>query len=117
MIIGIYVDESLEVLDIRILQTIKYLNKPFEIHVFISNSYDDDGSVNIDSDEELYDDGAVFEELPPCVESFKTDYCVVCLSEEPHRLFLPCLHYCVCPGCDEAKPFRYCPCCKREITA
>ena len=101
---GRYENLTVEYSPLHFLRAILYLNKLFELHVMVKKYYNydipeddddtvnieseeelndvyDDSSVNIESNEELYDDGAVFEELPPCVEPFKTDYCVVCLSE------------------------------------
>ena len=81
--------------DISTQQTIIYLDKPFELHVSISNNLraddDDDRNVNIESDDEfieIYDDGMVYEPLPPKVKPFKADHCVVCIFKDP-RLFVP----------------------------
>ena len=55
------------------------------------------------------------EEPPKVCMPFKTDYCVVCLTNEPKILFYNCLHYCVCSECEETNPFRNCPSCRTRI--
>ena len=82
------------------------LKKPFKIRVYLYKKYS------------LLEPADEFEEdLKPAFvkEPFNYDQCVVCLSEKPEILFIPCLHRCICLKCEETSPFLKCPTCRRYI--
>ena len=47
---------------------------------------------------------------------FRTDTCVICLTEPPNVLFTDCRHICICLECEEIKPLGKCPYCKTTIS-
>ena len=47
---------------------------------------------------------------------FKSDECVICLTNTPNVLFCNCGHLCVCIECDKVKSLNTCPVCKTETT-
>ena len=49
-------------------------------------------------------------------KSFKSDECVICLTNSPSVLFCNCGHLCLCEKCDEVKSLEKCPVCKTENT-
>ena len=49
-------------------------------------------------------------------KSFKSDECVICLTEPPNVLFCNCGHLCLCAECSKIKCFEECPICKTEKT-
>ena len=49
-------------------------------------------------------------------QTFKTDECVICLTNPPHVLFCNCGHLCICKECDKTKTLSSCPVCKTENT-
>ena len=49
-------------------------------------------------------------------KSFKSDECVICLSNPPNVLFCNCGHLCLCVECEEVKSLVVCPVCKPENT-
>ena len=49
-------------------------------------------------------------------KSFKSDECVICLSNPPNVLFCNCGHLCLCVECEEVKSLVVCPVCKTENT-
>ena len=49
-------------------------------------------------------------------KTFKSDECVICLSNPPNVLFCNCGHLCLCIKCNKTKGLRKCPICKAENT-
>ena len=49
-------------------------------------------------------------------QSFKSDECVICLTNQPHVLFCNCGQLCICKECDKIKTLSVCPVCKTENT-
>ena len=47
---------------------------------------------------------------------FKSDECVICLSNPSNVLFCNCGHLCICVECDKTKSLNTCPVCKTETT-
>ena len=45
-------------------------------------------------------------------KTFKSDECVICLTNPPNVLFCNCGHLCLCVECDEIKSLLVCPVCK-----
>ena len=46
--------------------------------------------------------------------TFKSDECVICLTNPPKILFCNCGHLCLCEECDKKKNLETCPVCKTE---
>ena len=51
------------------------------------------------------------------LKSFRTDTCIICLTEPPNVLFTDCRHICICLEREEIKPLDKCPYCKTTISA
>ena len=49
-------------------------------------------------------------------KTFKSDECVICLTNSPNVLFCNCGHLCLCEECEEVKSLVVCPVCKTENT-
>ena len=49
-------------------------------------------------------------------KSFKSDECVICLTNLPNVLFCNCGHLCICEQCGKMKSLNICPVCKTENT-
>ena len=49
-------------------------------------------------------------------KSFKSNECVICLTNPPSVLFCNCGHIAICVECDETKSLMICPVCKTENT-
>ena len=47
-------------------------------------------------------------------QSFKSDECVICLTNPPNVLFCNCGHLCLCSECERKKLSNKCPICKTE---
>ena len=45
-------------------------------------------------------------------KSFKSDECVICLTNPPNVLFCNCGHIPICVECEETKALNICPVCK-----
>ena len=62
--------------------------------------------------------------IPPCPrntvnkinadKSFKSDECVIRLTNLPNVLFCNCGHIAICVECDKTKSLKNCPICKTE---
>ena len=48
--------------------------------------------------------------------SFKSDECVICLTNPPNVFFCNCGHLCLCSECERKKLSNKCPICKTENT-
>ena len=48
--------------------------------------------------------------------TFKSDDCVICLTNSPKVLFWNCRHLCMCEECDKVASLNTCPVCKTETT-
>ena len=49
-------------------------------------------------------------------KSFKSDECVICLTEPPNVLFCNCGHIAICVECSKIECLEECPICKTENT-
>ena len=49
-------------------------------------------------------------------KTFKSDECVICLTNPPNVLFCNCGHLCLCEECDKVKSLKICPVFKTENT-
>ena len=49
-------------------------------------------------------------------KSFKSDECVICLTNPPNVLLCNCGHIAKCVECDKVKSLENCPVCKTENT-
>ena len=47
-------------------------------------------------------------------QSFKSDECVICLTNPPNVLFCNCEHIAICVECDKVKSLKICPVCTTE---
>ena len=47
-------------------------------------------------------------------QSFKSNECVICLTNPPNVLFCNCGHLCLCLECERKKISNKCPICKTE---
>ena len=59
--------------------------------------------------------------LPPPVESYRQERCVICLESDPSILYLDCMHIAVCVSCDNRKRNALlrnnnCDVCRAEIS-
>ena len=50
------------------------------------------------------------------IQTFKTDDCVICLTNPPQVLFCNCGHIPICIECNKMKTLKTCPVCKTENT-
>ena len=58
--------------------------------------------------------------LPPPLETYKEDICVVCLEAKPNILYLDCMHIAICDSCERVKSKTSsqstCDVCRAEIS-
>ena len=48
------------------------------------------------------------------IQTFKSEECVICLTNPPKVLFCNCGHLCLCVECNKMKTLKTCPVCKTE---
>ena len=48
-------------------------------------------------------------------KSIKEDECVICCDNKANILYIECLHFVVCDGCDKKGKFSKCPLCRKKI--
>ena len=58
------------------------------------------------------------EEYTPPTETYREDYCVICLESTPNILYLDCLHIAICDSCNRLKKTsrNNCDVCRAEIS-
>ena len=87
----------------------KLVSVPFHIIIDVYAEYTTRISTDSSSnDEEIIED----EEPVKTTKSFKTEQCVICLTNQPNILFYDCMHICTCLECEEFKPLNSCPYCR-----
>ena len=82
-------------------------NKPFSLHI--------DAHAYYEYDEEESEE----EEEKPVIntdQTFKSDECVIYITNSPNVLFCNCGHISICVECDKVKSLKICPVCKTENT-
>ena len=91
--------------------------KPFNIEVSICHSRPtiDIFPVSLEESEEEREEESE-EPVINIAKTFKSDECVICLTNPPYVLFCNCRHLCLCVECDEAKILEKCPVCKTKNT-
>ena len=50
------------------------------------------------------------------VQTFKSNECVICLTNQPNILSFNCGHIAICEECDRVKSLETCPVCKTKST-
>ena len=83
---------------------------PFKIicEVKQENTNEEEEDEEDESDEE--------EKVINTTQSFKSDMCVICLTNSPNVLFCNCGHLCLCVECEEVKSLKVCTVCKTKNT-
>ena len=91
------------------------LNQP-RLNQIIDSLYNEEEENEEDS--EYSEDEEIEEEIKQINtdKSFKSDECVICLTNPPNVLFCNCGHLCMCEECDKVKSLNTCPVCKTENT-
>ncbi len=59
----------------------------------------------------------IFKINEKCEKKYYTDVCVICIINEPNKLYIPCGHVCICNECNKYNKYNYekiinCPICK-----
>ena len=83
----------------------------YSVEEYLENT----NSANEILDEEVY---VLEEEYTPPIETYRQDFCVVCLEAKPNILYLDCLHIAICDSCDRLKTSsrKNCDVCRAEIS-
>ena len=91
--------------------TTVYLNVEEEDYLIL-------GGENIDRNDPFIQNETTNNETPiiNSSQSFKSNECVICLTNPPNVLFCNCGHLCLCLECDKLKISNNCPICKIENT-
>ena len=96
----------------------KYKKIPFIIQLKFLYHYERDEqeheSENEDEDEQEHENENEDDEIINYQQTFKSNECVICLTNPPNVLFCNCGHICICKECKELKTFSTCPVCKTE---
>ena len=91
----------------------KTLTKPFQIMIsYCCVEYEDSDIIDTESEEETHS----IEETITTDKTFKSDECIICLTNPPNVLFCNCGHIAIRVECDKVKSLNVCPVCKFENT-
>ena len=95
-----------------------FRRKPFKMVIELNAEYFSDFEYETDEDEFNSDDETDEEinnnDTIRLIQFFKTDKCVICLTEETKILYIKCGHLCTCSSCDNNNLIR-CPSCRAKI--
>ena len=89
-----------------------YIITPTGIHITslpyreVEAEEEDSGEKNEETEEK--------EQIINADQIFKSEECVICLTNPPNVLFCNCGHLCICEECDKTKSLKNCPICKTE---
>ena len=91
-----------------------FLVFPFEIHVDIKFDYlkERENEVEPETEEEEESEEPVIN----AGQSFKSNECVICLTNPPNVLFCNCGHIAIREECNKTKSLETCPVCKTKNT-
>ena len=78
------------------------LNEPFFVLVRVKCYYSSN-DVREAIERRFLNNGNVLEPLPPPIETYRQEKCVICLEDPPSILYLDCMHIAVCDSCDRMK--------------
>ena len=96
----------------------KYLNVNHlqyrRLREVVTTIYTDADMYNINYMEEDEEDEDENNKIINFSQSFKSEECVICLTNPPNVLFCNCGHLCLCSECKEMGKFNKCPICKFE---
>ena len=88
--------------------------QPFRLMIFVDQPEErnqESEERNQESEEESEEESIINTD-----KSFKSDECVICLTNPPNVLFCNCGHIAICTECDKVKSLNICPVCKTENT-
>ena len=72
--------------------------------------------VELDDDTIEYDTLGNKDKIINSTQIFKSEECVICLTNPPNVLFCNCGHIAICIECEKLKDSNACPVCKTENT-
>ena len=90
----------------------KMIGKPFQIIISVRAEY----YIEDEEEEEEREEEREEEQVINTEKTFKSDKCVICLTNLPNILFCNCGHMCLCAECDKVKSLAICPVCKTKNT-
>ena len=95
------------------------LNEPFFVLVGVKCYYSSN-DVREAIERRFLNNGNVLEPLPPPIETYRQDCCIICLELKPNILYFDCMHICICESCDRIKSKTSsqstCDICRAEIS-
>ena len=102
------------------LEFFYYYEKDEQEHESENENEDEDEqeheNENEDEDEQEHESENEDDEIINYQQTFKSNECVICLTNSPNILFCNCGHICICIKCSKIKNLRICPICKTENT-
>ena len=87
-------------------------SQPFKIMISIWGNRRLEEEIEEESEKESEEESE--EPIIKTNQTFKSDECVLCLTNSPNVLFCNCGHLSVCVECDEVEGLDVCPICKTE---
>ena len=91
-----------------------YVFDNFDEYVSSIGELEESGEIVVNS--QLRDSDEDEEKIINSSQTFKSNECVICLTNSPNILFCNCCHIPICKECDKIKTLTSCPVCKTENT-
>ena len=91
--------------------TTKYININREEYIYLGGTDEEPIQIQIQIQEDYETDE---ENIIKSSQCFKSEECVICLTNPPNVIFCNCGHICFCSECEKLKNSNRCPICKTE---
>ena len=101
-------ESAVRLKNIYVELTTKYIYiDRFEFNSLLGYDVDETGYTNIEGTR-------ILSGIINSSQTFKSEECVICLTNPPQVLFCNCGHLCYCSECEKLKTSNKCPICKTE---
>ena len=94
--------------EIRLKLLTRYVNINYDQYITLG------GIIENINDEEDEEDEEEWIKIINSTKIFKSEECIICLTNSPNVLFCNCGHIPICTECNKNKKFEKCPICKTE---
>ena len=107
-----YIDNELYVKDLEVILKTHYdfYNADYDLYFSVLAELENNNELIVSHTEPIPEDTKVIN----LFKIFKSDECIICLTNKPNIIFCNCGHLCYCVKCYKIKTFSTCPICKTD---
>ena len=107
-----YIDKELYIKDLEVILKTYYdfYNADYDLYFSVLAELENNNELIVSHTEPIPEDPKVIN----LFKIFKSDECIICMTNEPNILFCNCGHLCECVKCYKIKAPSTCPICKMD---